>query len=244
VIGSFLTAAGHEVLLAVGGREAVQIASEQSLDLVLMDVRMPEMDGLEATRLIRALPHERGRVPILALTAYTFVYQVAQCREAGMDGHVTKPVNYTALVRAIDAAVARSPQKWPTEGEAEPIADEALPLLDREVLDDTLAFLPSGDAMSSLRSLQGCMQRMLRLLEQRAATPLLLDAAHTLASTAGMFGFSALSATMRHFETVTAEGAPEAEALAHRLPDELLASLAALNAVACEDRTQPTTVTA
>ncbi len=70
------------------------MAGEQAFDLILMDLRMPKMDGLEATRLIRAMPAPRGWIPILALTAYTFPEQVAQCRDAGMDGHVAKPVEY------------------------------------------------------------------------------------------------------------------------------------------------------
>ena len=107
IIGSFLEAAGHTVIMAQGGKEAVQLASEQSFDLILMDVRMPEVDGLEAVRLIRKLPGPRGRVPILALTAYTSEELVAECMEAGMDGHVTKPVDYGTLIRAIDDVIAR-----------------------------------------------------------------------------------------------------------------------------------------
>jgi len=68
------------------------------------------MDGLEATRRIRALPGAHGQVPILALTAYTYPGQVAQCREAGMDGHITKPVDYETLISAIDDAIARIPR--------------------------------------------------------------------------------------------------------------------------------------
>jgi signal transduction histidine kinase len=107
IVGSFLNAAGRTVTLAESGKEAVQLAAEQQFDLILMDVRMPEMDGLDAAQQIRALPGRYGQVPILALTAYTFPDQVAQCRDAGMDGHVPKPVDYETLMRAIDDAVAR-----------------------------------------------------------------------------------------------------------------------------------------
>jgi signal transduction histidine kinase len=105
IIGSFLDAAGHTVIMTESGRESVRLASEQQFDLILMDVRMPEMDGLEATRRIRALPDCHGQMPILALTAYTFPDQLAQCRDAGMDGHIPKPVDYETLIQAIDDAI-------------------------------------------------------------------------------------------------------------------------------------------
>lgn len=109
IISSFLKASGRSVVLATGGAEAVRNAAEQRFDLILMDVRMPEMDGLEATRRIRALPGRNGQVPILALTAYASLDQIGQCLDAGMDGHVPKPVDYKTLVRAIDDIMARAP---------------------------------------------------------------------------------------------------------------------------------------
>lgn len=109
IISSFLDAAGRSVVLAESGEAAVQFAAQQQFDLILMDVRMPVMDGLEATRRIRKLSGSHGRVPILALTAYNSIEQVAQCLDAGMDGHVPKPVDYETLIRAIDDAVTRVP---------------------------------------------------------------------------------------------------------------------------------------
>ncbi len=109
IIGAFLSAAGHAVTLTESGQDSIRLAAEQPFDLILMDVRMPEMDGLEATRRIRALPGAHGQVPILALTAYTYPGQVAQCREAGMDGHITKPVDYETLIGAIGDAIAHIP---------------------------------------------------------------------------------------------------------------------------------------
>ena len=107
VIGGFLRAAGHEVLLADNGKEAVRLAFQKMVDIVLMDVRMPEMDGLEATRQIRALPNPGSEVPILALSAYTMRDQATICQDAGMDGFVAKPVGYTTLMRAIDDVFLR-----------------------------------------------------------------------------------------------------------------------------------------
>ncbi|MGD0102849.1 MAG: response regulator [Rhodopila sp.] len=109
IISSFLNAAGRVVILADSGAESVRLATEQRFDLILMDVRMPEMDGLEATRRIRLLPGAHGEVPILALTAYTSLEQIAQCLDAGMDGHVPKPVDQETLIRAIDDAISRGP---------------------------------------------------------------------------------------------------------------------------------------
>jgi CheY-like chemotaxis protein len=109
ITGAFLRNAGHQVTLAESGRDAVRLAGEQTFDVILMDVRMPEMDGMEATRLIRALLGRHALVPILALTAYSFPEQVARCQEAGMDGHVSKPVDYATLLQAIANVMARVP---------------------------------------------------------------------------------------------------------------------------------------
>jgi signal transduction histidine kinase len=109
VIGAFLRAAGHEAQFAESGVPAVRFANEQTFDLILMDVRMPVMDGLEATRRIRALGLPWNQVPILGVTANAFAEQVTECMQAGMDGHLPKPVSYTSLVDAI-TRFAKSPK--------------------------------------------------------------------------------------------------------------------------------------
>ncbi|HEX6364468.1 MAG TPA: ATP-binding protein, partial [Albitalea sp.] len=87
---------GLAVDLATTGPLAIEKAAERDYDLVLMDVQMPGMDGLEATRHIRALPG-RGQVPIVALTAHSFGEHRAACIEAGMNDYVSKPVNPEVL---------------------------------------------------------------------------------------------------------------------------------------------------
>jgi PAS domain S-box-containing protein len=93
---------GHNVTLAQDGREAVGVYQQQEFDLILMDVQMPEMDGLEATSHIRAMETKLGRrVPIIAMTARAMKGDRELCLDAGMDGYVSKPVRQRELYEAI-----------------------------------------------------------------------------------------------------------------------------------------------
>jgi signal transduction histidine kinase len=146
VIGAFLRNAGHDVRLAESGHDGVRLAAEQDFDLILMDIRMPEMDGLEATRRIRALPDPNGHVPILALTACCLPEQILECQAAGMDGHVAKPVEHATLMQAVGGAIARSPQ-W-LDG-AQPCGEpgeRAVPWIAHAAEDQTLTLMtrPGG----------------------------------------------------------------------------------------------------
>ena len=97
---------GCEVVEACDGHEAVDAAAAGVLDLVLMDVRMPRMDGLEATRRIRALPDARGAVPVVAMTADAMPEDVVRCLAAGMNAHLPKPVSQAALFAIVSRALA------------------------------------------------------------------------------------------------------------------------------------------
>jgi len=97
-----IEAAGCEAVEAVDGLEAVEKVQRDAFDLVLMDVRMPRLDGLEATRRIRALPSAASEVAILAVTADAMPEDAARCLAAGMDAHLAKPVTYERLYAAID----------------------------------------------------------------------------------------------------------------------------------------------
>ena len=88
---------GYEVTLAKSGMEAVEAATKTNFDFVLMDMRMPNMDGFEATRRIRQLEDLNGRVPIMALTAMDLGERDPRFINAGMDGVMSKPINPNAL---------------------------------------------------------------------------------------------------------------------------------------------------
>jgi two-component system sensor histidine kinase/response regulator len=105
VASELLEAAGFKVSVAGNGREAVDAALENAYDLVLMDIQMPEMDGLEATRLIRSNEHLKG-LPIVAMTAHAMAGDREKSIDAGMNDHITKPIDpeelYATLLRWIE----------------------------------------------------------------------------------------------------------------------------------------------
>jgi len=96
---------GHRVTVVETGRAAVESVRAGRYDAVLMDLHMPEMGGIEATRAIRALEGEAARIPIIAATAGAMDHEIRACLEAGMNAAVAKPIEPRALVRALAAAV-------------------------------------------------------------------------------------------------------------------------------------------
>lgn len=95
---------GHSVVLAGNGREALAALEEQTFDMVLMDVQMPEMDGFEATAAIREREKSTGaHLLIIATTAHAIRGDEGRCLEAGMDGYLSKPIRVQELLNVIDA---------------------------------------------------------------------------------------------------------------------------------------------
>jgi CheY-like chemotaxis protein len=101
---TYLQARGCRVEVAHTGYEAVQRARETHPAVILMDVQMPDMDGLEATRRIRAIP-ELAQVPIIALTALAMPGDRERCLAAGANEYLTKPVSLKRIVQAIEACL-------------------------------------------------------------------------------------------------------------------------------------------
>jgi len=227
IAGSFLQAAGHVVSFAEGGAEAVAAVLLTDFDAVLMDVRMPEVDGLEATRRIRSLDGSSSRVPIVALTAQAFTEQVKECRNAGMDGHVTKPFTPDTLLDAVmnavqiragseqdtphgqsEAAAPRTQQTVPVsmpipmQAPAFPDLDAEQPILDGEAFIRTAAFLSPEAVAGYLQFIFENGEALLSgLRDFGTQDPLALaTAAHALAGSAGLLGFKRLVHTARRFE--------------------------------------------
>ncbi len=118
---------GHQATVAGNGRKALDALASESFDLILMDVQMPEMDGLEATRIIRSREEERGgHVPIVAMTASAREEDRDRCLAAGMDAYVAKPIRSEELYEVIESmassgrqATEESPAPAPSGAETE-----------------------------------------------------------------------------------------------------------------------------
>ncbi len=225
VARGFLERQDHRVTVVPKGRQAVEAARLIRYDAILMDMQMPEMDGLEATRAIRALAGEAANVPIIALTANAMPGDNERCLAAGMDAYVKKPIKPAELF----AALARFQHG---ELHMAPPPPPGLPTFDGAVI-DTL-----GDAVGQLmlRSLIDQFMEEAADVVQRilsAAAREDMDAArreaHDLKSTAATFGLLALS---RHAEAIEQacrdRHLGEASALAADLEERFVDGAAAL----------------
>lgn len=202
VARAMLAAAGHQVDLAASGEEAVAAVAATDYDAVLMDVQMPGMDGLEATRRIRALPPPRGRVPVIALTAAAFPEQVEACREAGMTGHVVKPIEREALL----ALLARLASPAPADGPA--VMPGALERLEHEL--GTVAAAVVAGYLAELR----LARQLLALASSEGVLPAsLAQSANRLASGGRMLGADRLAAAAEQLAAALEHGSPPAETL-------------------------------
>jgi CheY-like chemotaxis protein len=134
---------GHSVALAGNGREAFESVTDNSFDLILMDIQMPEIGGMEATELIRRYEHGSGRrTPIIAMTAHAMKGDKEKCLAAGMDGYVSKPILTSLLkeeiARVIRPGAASSEVQKPMPTPSGPSIDRS-ELLSRVENDEDLA---------------------------------------------------------------------------------------------------------
>ena len=193
---------GQHCRLADNGLQALQLVQQHSFDLVLMDVHMPVMDGVEATRAIRALPGAAARTPIVALTADVFDDTERRCREAGVDQVLTKPISRQSLALLLaqwpprtlvtadaPASPSLAPQSAPAMPAHHPLTDPAVMMTVRELMGaERLASLYLGlfdQARDSTRRMREAMRQADLLALRRAA--------HAVKGAALNFGLPALA---------------------------------------------------
>jgi signal transduction histidine kinase/DNA-binding response OmpR family regulator len=193
---------------ACDGSEAVTAASAFNYDLILMDVRMPEMDGLEATRAIRARGGKLQSVPIVALTANAFPEDVRACRDAGMDDFVVKPARKKDLIDTIVRLLPASKEQAATLPAAPPLVPAAeLPDLDPELDVSVIRELADEIGIQSTSELLGVFMTesdkrfsLLETLSIAGDLPRIEREAHSFKSSAGTFGLKKLARMARKLE--------------------------------------------
>ncbi|WP_247883092.1 response regulator [Azospirillum brasilense] len=240
-----LRRAGHAVTLAGDGRAAVAAVERERYDLVLMDMQMPEMDGVEATRRIRALPQGAGTgaagLRIVALTASAVPGAAERCRAAGADAVLEKPLRLPALRelldRLSDGAMAPSVA---TEIPLPPEHDSGLPVFDDEAIRQMREHLPAErvatlvtNTLVTLRGYHAALEQAWNAGDRATAGAM----AHKIAGVAGIYGCVALRSAARALEAALdaggggggREGEDDPDARRRALDDAVPPALAALD---------------
>jgi signal transduction histidine kinase/AmiR/NasT family two-component response regulator/HPt (histidine-containing phosphotransfer) domain-containing protein len=221
--------------MACDGVEAVEAVSRFPYDVILMDMRMPEMDGLQATRAIRTRGGRLATVPIIAFTANAFAEDMQACRDAGMNDFVVKPVRKKVLIETIVRALATANSSTADETnkvEAPPLAPakvgvavaeegarrhgdavHEVPIMDRAVYDELVEEIGKETACQMLDVFVEETVAQLAVLHRLCCPidrPQIEREAHSLKGTSGAFGLKHLSELARALE-VRASGMNDAE---------------------------------
>ena len=205
IISTFLARDGHHVVVAENGSDAVEQVRKQPFDLILMDIHMPVMDGLDATRAIRAMPGLAGTTPIVALTANVMASEQEKCREAGMDSVLMKPIEWEKVRATIrdcgrlrdqnQATVDLPPGNAAAEGTA----------FDHAIFAELQQLIPAVRLRQHAEALSADVGRL------ADATPgsdpaRIRDLAHGIVSQAGMLGLIRLSSRAAEVEQALETG--------------------------------------
>ena len=191
---ALLGKAGHRTDIAENGLQAVEAVARTDYDVVLMDIQMPELDGIQATKRIRAMAPPKRDVPIIALTAHALAGAREDYIEAGMDDYISKPVNPATLLSKLaeiaDKLALSRPSPIAGVASVKPELNEILTRagIEKSALDTLEAVMSAGEASEFVEMFRSELKaRLARMMEADAVEPLAADA-HALISTAGNVG--------------------------------------------------------
>jgi CheY-like chemotaxis protein len=210
IIAEMLEAAGHTVTAVGDGAAAVAAMRENRFDVVLMDIEMPVMGGLEACRAIRKQTGGRS-VPIIAMTANVMPAQVGECRNAWMDGYLSKPIDRAYLLSTVGGWLSRTARLSAKTHDAQ------YAILDPGMLDDLEGRFGHAKVLVFIASVRKQLDVVTELLRSSDGGQELGNALHDLVSLAGHIGLRDLSMRSRELMTAVRSGADSAAALGAQL---------------------------
>lgn len=221
ILRATLVRHGHALAFAGNGAEALQLLQRESFDVVLMDVQMPVMDGVEATRRIRALPGPAARIPILGLTANVMARERERYLGAGMDDCLPKPIDWDLLHAALARHAGTAPLAVPPK---EVRMDDRL--LDEGALAALRKMAGDEELKELLRiGMSGYDAACERMAALDATVQALAQEAHKLRGSAGTLGLAAVSRLAERIEQEAQQGRA-----ARELVPQLRAAIAATRA--------------
>jgi CheY-like chemotaxis protein len=223
VAAAFLAKQGHGVVEAVSGSQALDAVEQRYFDLILLDIRLPDMDGVDVAGRIRAHTDPlKASVPILALTANVFPDDIKRYRDVGMNGVVAKPIQLDQF-RLTISTILQPSSAAATAEESCQVPEPALRdgvVLDHEFIKDRLTTLGEGTFLAILRIGQRSVAEALVGVEQSLATGKALSlakAAHRLAGAASNFGYAGLFSLSQQIERLAESQAVGAQGQAFAL---------------------------
>ncbi len=202
---ALLTRVGHQVDVANHGGEAIEAVRNKKYDLILMDIQMPKVDGITATKAIRAMGGQIATIPIIAMTANVLPEQVREFRRVGMDAHVAKPIKQSELYGAI-AQILGERQDETEDGPSGNSGAE----FDQAIFDKIAAIFPPDRLKVHLASFDTQLGSLFEITD----TEELRGIAHKLISQAGMLGFTSISEISRSLEEACENGGEPQDILA------------------------------
>ena len=205
VIRKILEFAGHSVDVAGNGEEVLDAVENKDYDLIIMDMHMPVMDGLEAVKLYRFMSTGHARsIPVLMLTANATPEAVEKCMEAGANAYLTKPIETEKLLSTIDSLIYSSSSGDPSKYKKNVFklipakkSEQAGPVIDHKVLDNLIALSQDVDFMNDL--IQGFLKDSKQLIETMEASleegnfTRIQDNAHAIKGSARSIGATVLA---------------------------------------------------
>lgn len=237
VIGNQLDYLGMEVVQCSDGLEAVARVQEEAGVLVLMDCQMPDMDGFEATRTIRAWERKAGRkpIPIIAVTAHVMSGDAEQCLQSGMNAYLAKPVELDKLQQMLAQWLPHAaPLAETPDGSPSPASEDAVPVVNESQLKACLTGEPELDEdliQMAVKQAEEMLEKMQASLEAGNDAGW-RQAAHRARGSCGTMGFSRLAALLQtaEFDATSQEARTRILGELKGAMEQLVARLAALKA--------------